>query len=228
MARSATQPRVRQFALYGVILLALALVSSVIFVLMSDDPIYSSEELFAPVVLVADKQPKFDFPEELRSTDLSVNEFIDRFFRLCAQANYPEVRLLLSQRSGESLPPNRFERMFNAMKEARIKNLREFPDPTNPGERAYILYAEYDLEAHAAKQQKEGNPVRLLIFKDQGQWRLGPVSRDLVAKVEAYDAAQAQPATAPSGDSEPVQNEDESPRRPGVVANRPMKVDPED
>ncbi len=229
MAATATQPRLRQFMLYGLILLALALVSAVVFVLMNDDPVYSAEELFSTGVIVdPEKQPAFDFPEEIRSTDLSVNAFIDRFFRLCASANYPEVRLLLSQRSGESLPPNRFERMFNAMKAARIKELKAFPDPENLDEKAYVLFAEYDLEDFAAKQQKKNNPVRLLIFKENGQWRLGPASRDILARIDAYEAATSQPAEPDAGDADQNAAAAPAPPPPNVVANKPMKIEPED
>ncbi|MBK8267479.1 MAG: hypothetical protein IPK83_03920 [Planctomycetes bacterium] len=225
MAATAFQPRLRRFGLYLLILLALGLMSAVGFVVFGEDPLYDPEELFETGVLInPEKQPRFVFPEELRSTDLSLNRFIDRFFRLCATGKYPEVRLMLSQRSGESLPPNRFESMFNAMKEARIMAIKRLPDVPKQDGPAYVLVAEYDLESHALKTQKANNVVRLLIRKEEGEWRLGPVSRDIMAKIEAYEAATSQPAgeaavTAASGDQHIPSK---------VMANQPVKIEPDD
>lgn len=216
---SLRQLRFRRIGLYTLVLVAIGLVGAVGYVMLTDDPFVDPDELFDPVVIVnTEKQPKFDFPEELRSTDLSLNLFIDRFFRLCATGKYPEVRLMLSQRSGESLPPNRFESMFNAMKEARIKAIRRLPDVPQEEGPAYILFAEYDLEPYALKTQKENNLVRLLIRKEQGDWRLGPVSRDIIAKLEAYDSATSQPTGAQEETGGGI-------RSPNVVANQPIRLD---
>jgi len=226
MATAVYRPRFRHFGLLGLVLLALVLVSAVGVAIFSDEQLYDPEELFeSPVLVNPEKQPTFVFPEELRSTDLSLNLFVDRFFRLCAHGKYSEIRLMISQRAGDALPPSRFERMFNAMKEARINSIRRLPDVPGAEGPAYLLTAEYDLEAHAMKTQKIGNRVRLLIRKEEGEWRLGPVSRDLIEKLEAYDAANA--GTQPV-ETSPTSAPAHAPTSTKVIANQPIRLDPEE
>lgn len=214
----------RRSVVFFLVLLAVGLVSSTIYVIFNEEPLYDPDELFDSGVLVnPENQPSFVFPEELRSTDLSLNRFIDRFFRLCAQGKYPDIRLMISQHSGETLAPSRFESMFNAMKEARIKAIRRLPEmPNEPGP-AYVLIAEYDLEPHALKSQKSNNIVRLLIRKEEGEWRLGPVSREIVAKIDAHEAATTKPSSEAESASQP--SDDDAPK---FIANQPIKIDPEE
>ncbi|MBX3396042.1 MAG: hypothetical protein KF841_11810 [Phycisphaerae bacterium] len=214
----------RRSIVFFLVLLAVGLVSSTIYVIFNEEPLYDPDELFDSGVIVnAEKQPRFVFPEELRTTDLSLNRFIDRFFRLCAQAKYPDIRLMISQQSSETLAPSRFESMFNIMKEARIKAIKKLPAiPNEPGP-AYVLVAEYDLEPNAMKSQKSNNLVRLLIRKEEGEWRLGPVSREIVAKIEAHESATTKPASDTESSSRPA-NDD----APKFMANQPIKIEPEE
>ncbi len=218
-------PKVRRYGFAALVVLAVGLLTSVGVVIFSDDPLYDPDELFDTGVLVnPDKQPNFVFPEDMRTADLSLNRFIDRFFRLCAQGKYPEVRLMLSQRAGDALPPNRFENIFNAMKEARIKSIIRLPTNGSGEESAFVLTAEYDLEAHALRTQKEDNRVRMLIRKEEGEWRLGPVSREIAARLDALSDATTD-SNGNDGDSNP---DVETPKPSKVIANRPVRIEPED
>lgn len=218
-------PNVRRYGFAVLVLLAVGLLTSVGVVIFSDDPLYDPDELFDTGVLVnPEKQPNFVFPEDMRTADLSLNRFIDRFFRLCAQGKYPEIRLMLSQRAGDALPPNRFENIFNAMKEARIKSIMRLPTAVSGEEPVFVLTAEYDLEAHALRSQKENNRVRMLIRKEEGEWRLGPVSREIADRLDALSDASAE-TDGGDGASDP---DVDSSKPSKVIANRPVRIEPED
>ena len=75
----------RQLGLFGLILLAMGLLATVATVMVTDDASMSADGAFPePVFIDPEKRPRFLFPDEVRTHDLSLNRFIDRFFRVCA------------------------------------------------------------------------------------------------------------------------------------------------
>ncbi len=196
----------RKAGLYFVILVALCLVSTVAVVVARDDEMYDVADVFPePVTVNPDKQPKFDFPVALRTEDLALNRFVDRFFRLAAQAKYSEVKLMISNRSGDELLPARFEDIFNAMKEVRIKNIRRLPEMPDVEGPAWLIQAEYDLEPYAARSNKKVNKVQMCVAMEGGSYRIGPFSREERARLAAYDARNAAAAASqPASDTSPA------------------------
>jgi len=216
----------RRLGLFGLIVLAMGLLTTVAVVVIMDDADMTADGAFPePVFVDPDKRPRFLFPDEVRTFDLSLNQFIDRFFRVCAEGKYSEFRLMLAT----TVLPKRFESMFNALKTAQILSIRKLPElPELPGP-VYVLTARYDLEDYATKQQAAGNLIRLGIKQESGQWRIGPIPRDAIARLEAFERNTTKSTSVSDGSVEdqptsgPSQPADAD--APKAAANRPARID---
>ena len=215
----------RRLGLLGLVLLAMGLLTTVAVVVTSDGQMDVDGPFPEPVFIDPGKRPRFVFPDEVRTYDLSLNRFIDRFFRVCAEGKYSEFRLMLAT----TVLPKRFESMFNALKTAQVLSIRKLPElPEIPGP-IYVLTARYDLEDYATKQQSSGNTIRLGINKEHGQWRIGPIPRAALARLEAFERN----TTKSTGLSEDSAEGRQSPRPsqppetapPKATANRPARID---
>ncbi len=219
--------RSRRFGLLGLLVVSLGLVGTVVWVLGTDDPLLQPEDVFPePVIVPADKAPRFVFSDEVRTYDLSLNRFVDRFLRVCSEAKYSEFRLMLSRRSGDPVLAQRFEKMFIVLKEARIESVKRLPDVPEVQGPVYLLTATYDLEDHALKAKKTGHVVRLAISREEGEWRIGPIPADALARLRAYEQATSQPAVkeeAAALDDEPTKTPVSD--APKAAANRPARLD---
>jgi len=212
----------RRLGLYGLIVLAVGLVSTVVAVVLNDDVLIDEEDAFPEQVFIdPQKRPQFVFPDEVRTYDLSLNRFIDRFFRICAEGKYSEFRLMLAT----TVMPKRFESMFNALKTARILAIRKLPNLPEIKGPVYVLTARYDLEDYATRQKATGNIIRLAISKEQGNWRIGPIPREAMARLQAFEKSTSQPTNSTA--TQPGSNPSTPPAwtGPKAVANRPVHVD---
>lgn len=233
-------PNVKRLGFFGLILLAAILVGSVAYVLLTDDPMLAVEDAF-PTQVTPDfsKRPDIVFPESVRSYDLSLNRFVDRFARVCMQAKYSDFRLLLSQRAGDPLLPSRFESMFNALKQVRIVALDELPPLPGTEGSVYIMTAQYDLEDYAQKPGRQTEQIRLAIAKEEGTWRIGPISSEAVEQLEAFERRMAQGDQArpqedqagpqddqahPQGDEQTLSSAEDTPTEPSLSTNRPARI----
>lgn len=211
----------RRFALYGLILLALTFVSTVVFVVATDRPDLSEDEAFPePVILDLERRPHFVFPVSARTYDLSLNQFVDRFARVCMQGKYSDFRLMLSRRRPPILPP-RFESNFNALKKVRILEIERLPAVPKAEGPIYLMNAEYELEDFAVKGGASTRQVQVAITREDGSWRIGPIPHEALEQLRAYqtlrgdgEGTTSQPAEAVSSDV------------PHTSANRPARLDP--
>lgn len=187
--------------LFILAVIAAALGTTVLVVVEDEDAEYRTEDVFPESVIVNDElKPKFEFPDELRTTDLEVNRFIDRFFRICGEAKYSEFKLMYTSEPGTEIPPARFESTFNVLKEARITKLRRLPDLKQFEGPTWLIVAEFDLENFAAVDKNDGNVIRLVVGTEGGKLKIRPITRDAIDQIEAYEArlqAKADAATTP-------------------------------
>jgi len=191
MADSNPIGRARNPLLYLAVVATL-LAGTVAYVVFAEDQApYTTDDIFPePVVTDPGRAPDFVFPDELRSTDLELNRFVDRFFRICAEGKYSEFKLMYTNRPGQEISPERFESTFNVLKAARITQLRRLPDFPQFEGPTWLLVAEFDLEEYAPTKQKTGNVIRLAIGRDDDRWRLlGPITQDALERIDAYEAA---------------------------------------
>lgn len=229
MAQARTQPALRRFGLYGLILLALALVSGVIFVLVTDSSVLTVPEAFPePVILNPEKRPHFVFPESSRTFDLSLNQFVDRFARVCMEGKYADFRLMLSTKRPPILPP-RFESNFNALKQVRILALEKLPDVPGTAGPIFLMQAGYELKDFAVRRGERTKQVHVAVTQEDGQWRIGPIPHEAMMRLKAYRQAQSQPAEEADvvGEGLPASARSPAPVAPTTrtSANRPMRLD---
>jgi hypothetical protein len=214
-------PTYRRLGLYFLILLALSLISMVVFVLATDRPLPSEEELFPePVILNPEKRPSFVFPVAARTYDLSQNRFVDRFARVCMEGKYSEFRLLLSRHQPPMLPP-RFESNFNALKQIRIQSIEKLPPVKDVEGPVYLMTAEYSLEEYAVRRGEAVKRAQVAIAREDGEWRLGPIPSDSMDLLRAYRASQEAERQGEVPDASDVAVK--PPTRPS--ANRPASLD---
>jgi hypothetical protein len=217
-----SSPTFRRVALYGLILLALTFVSAVVFVLATDRPTIADDEAFPePVVLDLERRPHFVFPVSARTYDLSLNQFVDRFARVCMLGKYSDFRLMLSRTRPPILPP-RFESNFNALKNVRILKIERLPDVPNVPGPVYLMNARYELEDFAVKGGKSVREVQVAITREDGDWRIGPIPHDALEQLRAFQAAKEAKEAATS---QPGQNTSSDANGP-AAANRPGRLDP--
>ncbi|HPF40156.1 MAG TPA: hypothetical protein P5081_10655 [Phycisphaerae bacterium] len=184
--------------LFVLSVVAAVLGASVVYVVLRDDSMdYVIEDMFPePVHPNPELVPNFRFPDELRTTDLEVNRFIDRFFRICEEGKYSEFKLMYTSQPGQEIPPARFESTFNVLKEARITQLRRLPELKQLEGPTWLVVAEFDLENSALVDKKEGNIIRLVVGKEGDRLKIRPITRDAVEQIDAYEARLKAEATA--------------------------------
>ncbi len=222
----------RRFGFIALGVLSVVMVTTAGVVMMSEDPPLTGDDAFGPgVILDPLKRPNIDFPETERTFNLSLNRFVDRFARVCMEGKYSDLRLMLSKRGGDPLVARRFETMFNALKKVRILSLEELPEIPDLESPAYLMSAEYILEPYASgKKGHDTEMIRLAIAKEDGEWRIGPVPRELLALLDAYKERTSQAASegdspleqAPSGIPPQSSKPDTQTTRP--AANRPARI----
>lgn len=215
----------RRIGFLALVVVAAAMLTVVAMVMLGEDPLLAEEDAFRdPFVLPPGKRPNILFPELVRTTDLSLNRFVDRFARVCMEGKYSDLRLLLSTRSGDPLVARRFESMFNALKQVRILALEEVPRVPGLEGSAYLLLAEYVLEDYAATKGRSIEQVRLAIAREEGVWRIGPIPRNLLAALEARSGSSSSQPTSQGSDSATLGSA--SPAASGAAANRPVSITP--
>ena len=234
MLKLLAKPGLRRYGLIGLIALAVVLVGAAVVVMVSDEPFLDPSTAFLePVIPRGDKPPpEFVFPERVRTTDLSLNRFVDRFARVCTQAKYSDFRLMLSSRAGDPIVATRFESMFNALKQVRILAIDKAADLPSLGGPVYIMSVEYDLEPSVVKRGEATEKRKIAILRENGEWRIGPVPREALTRLEQGSAA-SQPAASqparrePMAPDQPLPAHDRPPlpQNPKAAANAPAKLD---
>ena len=226
MLHARPNPRLRSTGLFGLVSLAAILVAAVVWVTTSEESVLDPNDAFPELVIINPaKRPEFVFPESVRTYDLSLNRFVDRFARVCMQGRYSDFRLMLSGRIGDPIVARRFESMFNALKQVRILTLTKLADIPGLDEPIYIMMAEYDLEDYAVTKGEQTEQRRLAITKENGDWRIGPVPHEALAWLQALREAATQPAQE---DAESLASDDDGaqrPNQPKAAANRPARLD---
>ncbi|MFH1420007.1 MAG: hypothetical protein ABII12_17165 [Planctomycetota bacterium] len=221
----------RRFGFIGLVVLSVVMVTTAGVVMMSEDPPLTGEDAFGDGVIIDPlKRPDIDFPETVRTFNLSLNRFVDRFARVCMEGKYSDLRLMLSKRGGDPLVARRFETMFNALKQVRILSLEELPEVPDLESPAYLMSAEYVLEPYATGKGRDTEVIRLAIAMEDGEWRIGPVPRELLALLDAYKERLGEGSAG--GDTTPEQTSGDQPStstKPDThttrpAANRPARI----
>jgi hypothetical protein len=160
-----------------------------------------------PPSATAPAPPTFDFPEDRRSDDPAVNEFINHVLAVCTSEDYDMFRLLWTAKQE---PPSRqqFEKGWHAHRMIRIRELRKMK--TAEGDIVWGALAQMEFDPELVP--RPSREVVLLLVKENDQWRLAqapPAVRKALKPQTAPDDAGAatnglpapatQPTNPPSG-----------------------------
>ncbi|MFO0972312.1 MAG: hypothetical protein U1A27_02570 [Phycisphaerae bacterium] len=195
MATASRQPIIRRAGLLAFILLALGLLSIVTYVLVSEtrgfDPL-AEVRLIDPPVDPA-RAPRVAFPTLARSFDPALNQFIDRFIRVCTQGRYSEFRLMYTRRLD---PPGErtFVAMFNAVEAVRIQSLDKLPPLRLLSGPVYRLRLEIDLADYAVRRSQKTRLLQVAVVQEGGEWAVAPLPRGSGEQLDALLAGTTQPA----------------------------------
>lgn len=146
------------------------------------------------------------FPDELRVTDSTVNEYVVKAMTTCAVGEYEAFRLLWSARE-TPLPREEFEQGWQAVQNIQVRALEQVlldadpsADRTQP-ETVYALLIEVALDPAQKVGQKEPRRlVVLMLTREHEQWRLATAPkpmREWVKKIIAEPSVDGAPSTVP-------------------------------
>lgn len=126
------------------------------------------------------------FPEELRVSDASVDQFVSKALNECADGKYDAFRLLWTARE-EPISREEFEKGWHAAKAIRVRALEKVKLAAGEGESSkenietvYALMVDLSLdpEQHIG-QRKPERQVVLMLVREQDDWRLARAPKQM-------------------------------------------------
>jgi len=118
------------------------------------------------------------FPDEMRVSDASINEFVTKAMTVCATGDYEAFRLLWSARE-DPLPRSDFEQGWHAVRGIEVRALQKAMLEADPSvgrenkERVYVLLV--DVTFDPAQKPGQNEPLRhvvLMVVSENDDWRL--------------------------------------------------------
>lgn len=145
----------------------------------------------------SDKPPVYSFAPGLTRDYPEAAGFVQTFLDICLAGDYTAYRGLVA-RSRQPEPRERFEAIYHAMRTVKITEiepvaLRDLPSP------AYRIVTEVEFDPESRVALRGANrDVAILIFHEEGEWRMLPAPAGLQPGEEktpddAADAATTQP-----------------------------------
>lgn len=160
-----------------------------------------------------DKEPPAVlFPEELKTDDVVLNQFIHNGLDCCAKGDYDRFRQLF----GVSYQPpdaDRFKKLWQGVRLVRIAGI--YHDARRPND--YYVHAVVELRKADRRDRSERQAV-IWVFKEGEEWRLGPAPSDIVGRVLV---ASTQPGMGLPLGTQPAEQGPET--RPGRTSTSPAR-----
>jgi hypothetical protein len=155
----------------------------------SDDT--RSEAREAVKIQAAGPRPRYDLPIELRTAHPDTADFVDRFLTTCLAGNYSEYRRMVSRtRVPESR--ERFEAIYRGLESVAVESIEPIdPDavPELP-EPAYMVVSRLKIRGDSRlSQRKMREQVAMIVFVENGDWRMIPAPASMQPEDEPETAA---------------------------------------
>src|SRR5438105_961417 len=134
--------RLARYALYALVVLALAMVSTVAYVLITGDERerITNDADPSPPLPEFNSPPTLVFPERLRTYDSSLNRFIDHFIRATLEGHYNDFRQMWTRRL-DPVSSEKYLRIWKVVREVRVVDVRPLRKADGTIE-AYLIGAE--------------------------------------------------------------------------------------
>ncbi len=152
-------------------------------------------------IVIANKgpRPEYTIPIELRTAQPEAAAFVDHFLSVCLGGDYTGYRRLVS-RTHKAESKERFEAMYLGVQSLTV----EIIEPISPGKRSRLpaetfrVVSKLEVRPDSRLEQRGIMPrIALLIFKEQGEWRMIPAPEQWQPQEEPPEAAED------AGDDEP-------------------------
>lgn len=131
-------------------------------------------------------QPEINFPQELKTEDPSFNQFVLTMLDICNKGDYDGYRQLFGT-AYTPTPRTNFESVWQQIRVIQVVRIEKHPRKDPP---EYYLHARIVLRQPDRQNRTERNAI-IMIFKEEGEWRLGSAPKEVS---RAMLAADSQPA----------------------------------
>jgi hypothetical protein len=141
-----------------------------------------------------EQQPEFLFPEHVRSSDATLNKFIEDFARACIAGHYDQYRLFTS-RQVEPVPREQFEKVYRRVERVEVRKVEALVRISGLPYPLWLIIT----DIHLRETPRE--PIRttmILVFKEQDKWVMAPAPVALRDAIAATRPATTRPATRPT------------------------------
>jgi len=144
--------------------------------------------------------PEYRFEFDVDAADPAVVGFIRQFLETALAGDYPGYRRLVSRyETPES--EQRFEAIFGALRLLEVVSIELMDFTRHDGAPVYrvISRVEFDPASNVSLRHRD-RAIAILVFKEDGEWRMMPAPPDLQPERDARAAttAPAEPSTQPS------------------------------
>ncbi|QOJ13382.1 MAG: hypothetical protein HRU75_01460 [Planctomycetia bacterium] len=150
-----------------------------------------------PVIPPPATRPVYEFAPGLRSAHPEVCDFVTEFLNTCLAGDYNGYRRMVTRRR-EPETRQRFQAIYYAIRSVRIDDVAT-QSVRDLAEEAFLVTATVDFDP-AARVAVRGSERRiaLLIFREDGGWRMAPAPASLQPAREDELHPASAPTTAPS------------------------------
>jgi len=150
-------------------------------------------------------RPQLDFPKALKSTDPSLNDFIETFYSTCCKGEYDKFRLMLSTRV-DPLAPERFKKSLTAVERVQIEAVEKLPDVAEVPPPIYLVRSRIRLR-EGTRTDRRDRSISILVFREGTKWVMAPAPKNLRQELDVLtspeDAEEARPNEAPAEEEKP-------------------------
>lgn len=141
-------------------------------------------------------KPEYHFAEELHDQYPDIVAFMRHFLETCLAGDYAGYRKLVSRRADPE-SRERFQTVLHAIRALRINSINRLERPGATDD-VYLVVSEVQFHPESkVRLRRKTNQVGVLVFKEEGQWRVMPAPAELQPTDEP-DATESAPASAPS------------------------------
>jgi hypothetical protein len=162
----------------------------------------TGDDIHPPDLVDLDKTvptPEVIFPQELKTDDPTVNEFIHSALEACQKGSYDRFSELFGVTVEVPEAPQ-FGKVWRGVKSIRVAGTYKNPskDPEQPAE--YYVHVVVQLRQPDRYERTERQAV-LWVFRERDQWRMAPASSEIQGRLlyaNTQPADGSTPATRPS------------------------------
>ena len=157
---------------------------------------------YKTIVEPPDIPPTFSFAAGLREEFPEATGFVHEFLQTCLNGDYSGYRKLVSRRR-EPEGLDRFTAIYHAIRVVRVESIERIPVPqVSDAVYRVVTAAEFQPGSRVSLRARNRS-VAILVFQENGQWRMAPAPAALQPDDDPETAADPETTTAPAAPDYP-------------------------